>query len=57
MPGIRSRTEQQGPIRATAGAAGILLFAWGLIPVFSSRLHVGCIVLMLAGSAGPLPLL
>lgn len=49
MPGIRSRTEQQGPIRATAGAAGILLFAWGLITVFSSRLHVGCIVLMLAG--------
>lgn len=31
------------------GAAGLFLLAWGVIPLYTSRFHIGCLVLMLAG--------
>ncbi len=49
MPEITAKIKKQEFVRLTAGVTGILLFAWGFSPVFSSRLHVGCVVLMLAG--------
>ncbi len=38
-------------VRFALGAVGILLFAWGLAPVYTSRFHTGCVVLLLAGLA------
>ena len=40
---------QKRGIRLLLGIIGILLLAWGLIPIYSSRFHIGCLVLVLAG--------
>ena len=32
-------------LRMVAGAAGLFLLAWGVIPLYTSRFHIGCLVL------------
>ena len=34
------------------GTGSLLLLAWGMAPLFTSRIHVGCVVLMAAGVLG-----
>lgn len=34
------------------GTGSLLLLAWGMAPLFTSRIHVGCVALMAAGGAG-----
>ena len=41
--------RRQVLLRMVAGAAGLFLLAWGVIPLYTSRFHIGCLVLMLAG--------
>lgn len=43
--------HKRGFVRFALGTVGILLFAWGLVPVYTSRFHTGCMVLLLAGLA------
>ena len=49
MHRILDQYRRQILLRVVAGAAGLFLLAWGVIPLYSSRFHIGCLVLMLAG--------
>ena len=49
MHRILDQYRRQILLRVVAGAAGLFLLAWGVIPLYTSRFHIGCLVLMLAG--------
>lgn len=46
------RNRQYMVGRWLLGISSLLLFIWGIAPLFTSRIHVGCVVLMVAGGVG-----